>query len=85
MGWVSGIALYFMIWWVLLFAVLPWGIERNDGSVKGADPGAPQRHNLAKKFMINTVLAAIVWLVIYALVRSDYFSFQSMAERLAIT
>lgn len=85
MGVISGIAVFFMIWWTLLFVVLPWGIQRHDGSVQGVDPGAPQRHGIAKKFLITTIMAAIVWVIIYLLVKSDYLSFQSMAEKLAVT
>ena len=34
MSWTTAIAIYFMIWWVVLFAVLPWGVrtqEESDG------------------------------------------------------
>ncbi len=27
MGIATGIAIYFLIWWVVLFAVLPWGVR----------------------------------------------------------
>ena len=30
MGWISGIFVYFLIWWVVLFAVLPWGVQVPD-------------------------------------------------------
>ena len=59
-----GIALYFIIWWVLLFAVLPFGIrsqhEAND-IVPGSEPGAPVITGLGRKILVNTVLAAVLW------------------------
>ncbi len=40
----TAIAIYFVIWWIVLFAVLPWGVrsQEESGSVSpGTDPGAP--------------------------------------------
>ena len=85
MGAISGFAVYFMVWWVVLFAVLPWGIQRHDGSIEGVDPGAPQIHGLKKKMLITSILSLLVWLVIYFLVETDYISFQTMAERIPLS
>ena len=39
----TGIAIYFLIWWVVLFAVLPWGVRpQGEEARTGTDPGAPQ-------------------------------------------
>ena len=67
MGWLSQLAIYFVIWWMTLFLVLPWGnraIESDDVS-KGQDAGAPRRPRLWQKMAVNTVLAGIVWAAIY--------------------
>ena len=40
----TAIAIYFLIWWVVLFAVLPWGVRSQEEAgevVPGTDPGAP--------------------------------------------
>jgi predicted secreted protein len=40
----TSIAIYFIIWWTVLFAVLPWGVrsQQESGAVApGTDPGAP--------------------------------------------
>ena len=40
----TSIAIYFIIWWMVLFAVLPWGVrsQHEDGAIApGSDPGAP--------------------------------------------
>lgn len=65
------IGLYFVIWWTVLFAVLPWGvrsqIEAGD-VVPGSEPAAPARPHLAIKAAATSVIAAvvlgIVWLVL---------------------
>jgi predicted secreted protein len=59
-----GIALYFIIWWTLLFTVLPFGIRSQQEAnqiVPGSDPGAPVLPQLGKKILINTIVAAILW------------------------
>ena len=65
MGLVTGIAVYFVVWWITLFMVLPFGIERDKNVKEGNNPGAPVKHRLLIKFAINTVLALIIWLIIF--------------------
>jgi predicted secreted protein len=60
----SGIAIYFVIWWIGLFAVLPWGIrsQHEDGEVvRGSDPGAPTTPRLLRIFILNTILATLIF------------------------
>ncbi len=66
MPWALGTALFFIIWWILLFAILPFGIRSQHEAkdiVPGSEPGAPIVHGLKRKLIINTVLAAILWCV----------------------
>jgi len=62
------LAIYFILWWVVLFAVLPWGVRSQDegGAVEpGTDPGAPLRHRLALKFLWTTVIASVLFALFY--------------------
>jgi hypothetical protein len=48
----TSIAIYFIIWWVVLFAVLPWGVrnQQEQGTVTpGSDPGAPAIPSLKRQ------------------------------------
>lgn len=60
-----GLAIYFMIWWIILFAVLPLGMRRTQeeaGDVlPGSEPSAPERPQFLKVIIITTVLATIVF------------------------
>ena len=58
----TAIAIYFLIWWLTLFVVLPWGVnsQYEDGA-PGTDPGAPRVHNIAMKLVWNTVVAGIIF------------------------
>jgi predicted secreted protein len=62
----TAIAIYFIIWWVVLFAVLPWGVrsQEESGTVEpGTDPGAPVLPHLRTKLVWTTVMACVVFAV----------------------
>ena len=64
MGFFTGFAIYFIIWWVTLFIVLPHGnrSQAEDGQVvPGTDPGAPTSSRLGQKLLLNSFVAAIVF------------------------
>ncbi len=59
-------ALYFVIWWTLLFAILPLRNQAETDPaliVKGQDPGAPAAPRLREKAIWTTLLASVVFLV----------------------
>ena len=62
------LALYATIWWIVLFAVLPLGVrsadEAGEERPEGADPGAPVAPQLAKKALLTTVIAAVVFALV---------------------
>jgi predicted secreted protein len=62
------IAVFFLIWWVVLFAVLPWGIhsQAEGGAVApGTDPGAPVLPRVGRKLMWTTLVACAVFTAFY--------------------
>ena len=64
----SAIAIFFIIWWIGLFAVLPWGVrsQHEDGEiVPGSDPGAPTTPRLLKIAIYNTIFASVVFAIYY--------------------
>ncbi|UFN50078.1 DUF1467 family protein [Roseomonas sp. OT10] len=78
MGWVSGIVVYFLVWWTVLFAVLPFGVQPDTDAVStpGGWRGAPARPRLWSKVLWTTVVATVVWLGLYAIISSDWLSFR---------
>jgi predicted secreted protein len=83
MGWVSGVAIYILIWWVSLFTVLPIGVRRPEEPLPGTVESAPDNPRHLFKFALTTGIATVLWLVLYALVKSDVISFREMAKSLA--
>jgi predicted secreted protein len=77
MAWTTAAAIYVIIWWVVLFAVLPFGVRNASESglevEAGHDPGAPVVPALKLKLLwttiVATILFAICWVIyVYRLV-----------------
>jgi len=78
MGWFNGIIVFFCVWWVVLFMVLPWGVRRVENPEPGHEPGAPERPMLWRKALITTLLSAVVWLAIHLVISLEVVSFREM-------
>lgn len=72
-GIVNGVVVFLLIWWIVLFTMLPIGVtsQEEDGDVvAGSEPGAPSRPNLAKKLWWTTSITSVVWIVYFFLMFS---------------
>ena len=78
MGWVSGIVVYLLVWWMVVFMVLPWGLERDD-------EGKPLNPRLKQKVILTTIISSVIWLIIYALIEIEIISFREIAATMAET
>jgi predicted secreted protein len=60
----TGFAIYFVMWWVVLFLTLPFGVrsQHEDGEgIAGTDPGAPVAAQMRRKLIWTTVISAVVF------------------------
>ena len=58
----TAFAIYFVIWWIVLFLTLPFGVrsQHEDGdAVPGTDPGAPIASLMGRKLIWTTILSAV--------------------------
>jgi predicted secreted protein len=76
MGWLTGIVVYLLTWWVVLFAILPLWVTTSDPNEPGGAVGAPRRHYMPRKLALTSVIAAVIWVGIYIAVREPWFSFR---------
>ena len=77
MGWISGIAVYVIIWWLVIFMVLPWGVHTvaTEDVAKGHASSAPRRPRIWLKAAVTTLVAAVLWLIVFAIIESGAISF----------
>ena len=71
MAWTTALAIYFILWWIVLFTVLPFGVrnasETGETVEAGNDPGAPTVHALGRKLIWTTIVSAVVFAICSAL------------------
>lgn len=77
MNLVFAIAIYFVIWWTVLFAVLPLAgrtqAEARD-VVPGTPPSAPESPRYGRVIVINTLVSALIFAIVYGLFASGLVS-----------
>jgi predicted secreted protein len=75
---ITAVAMYFVIWWIVLFAELPLGTSPvADADSQSGWRGAPEQPQMLKKALITTVVAAIIWGIIYGVIVSGVVNFRS--------
>jgi len=78
---------YLLIWWVTLFAVLPFGVrgQAEEGEVvRGSEPGAPVNSDIKRKFKITTIIATIIWLIVCIVIWSGIINWDMLANWLGL-
>lgn len=75
MSLMSGIVVYFCIWWVVLFAVLPWGIHVSQNTDLGHAASAPSNPRLGLKFFLTTLIAALLWGGVFLFMEHNHLDF----------
>lgn len=69
----TGLMVFLVIWWTAIFAVLPWGLQRDEN-------GMPRDPRMKRKLLMTTLVSAVIWVGVYALVKADIISFREMAK-----
>ncbi len=75
MTWFTAVLVFIIIWWVVIFAVLPWGVRPRDKPEIGHEPSAPARPMLWRKALITTAITAVLWTGVYLLVTYNAIDF----------
>jgi predicted secreted protein len=77
MGWFNGVVLYLLVWWTVLFAVLPLGTSPvAEPDQTSGWRGAPAQPRLGRKLLITTVVSLLIWAVCAAVIASGWLSFR---------
>ena len=79
----TALAIFFLIWWVVLFAVLPFGIrsQHEDGEMApGTDPGAPVLSRLGRKLVWTTAVAVVIFAACYVVYVNHLVSLEGLVR-----
>ena len=81
MGWISFLAIYFILWWVVLFAMLPFGLRTQDEEedvTLGTVSSAPRGPHMLRALLLTTVVSGLIFGVFYAVIVWVGLSFDSI-------
>ena len=83
----TGFAIYFVMWWIVLFLTLPFGVrsqhEDGEGS-PGTDPGAPVASQMGRKLIWTTVLSAILFAVAVLAYNEGLLSIERLSRLMGV-
>ncbi len=83
MGIGTGLAIFFIIWWLVLFVVLPFGLKTqdDDGDVTlGTVSSAPRGAHMVRALIVTTLVAALIFFAYYLAVRVWGIGFHSLPK-----
>ena len=74
MGLVSGLVVYILLWWWVFLMALPFGATAPDAIETGHATSAPAKPMLLRKAMITTIIAGILFALVYWVITSEIIS-----------
>ena len=78
------IAIYVIIWWTVLFAILPIGVRTQDEDgtiVPGTPASAPTQPRLVRVVVLTTLVSALLFAALWIAVRSGLINLESLLGR----
>jgi predicted secreted protein len=79
----TAFAIYFVLWWVVLFVTLPFGVRsqhEDGGGAPGTDPGAPIATRMGRKLIWTTIISAVIFAIAMVAYDAGYLSIDRLAK-----
>jgi predicted secreted protein len=79
----TGFAIYFVLWWVVLFVTLPFGVRSQHETGEGApgtDPGAPIASRMGRKLIWTTLISAVIFAIAMLAYNAGYLSIERLSK-----
>jgi len=76
-------AIYFVVWWIVLFLTLPFGVrsQHEDGvDTPGTDPGAPIASRMGRKLIWTTIISAVIFAIAMLAYDAGYLSIERLSK-----
>lgn len=83
MSWVSVIALFFVVWWTVLFAVLPFGVRTQDDDqdvTLGTVPSAPRGSHMLRAMIWTTIVSVLILGAFYGVTRGLGYTLDDLPQ-----
>ena len=79
----TAFAIYFVLWWVVLFLTLPFGVrsQHEDGvGEPGTDPGAPIKTLMGRKLIWTTIISTVIFVIAWLAYNAGYLSIERLSK-----
>jgi predicted secreted protein len=76
-------AIYFVLWWIVLFLTLPFGVrsQHEDGvGAPGTDPGAPIASWMGRKLIWTTIISVVIFAIAMLAYNAGYLSIEKLSK-----
>jgi predicted secreted protein len=83
----SALAIYFVLWWVVLFLTLPFGVrsQHEDGEQgDGTDPGAPIASRMRAKLLWTTLISLVIFAAGWGAFRAGYLNIERLSKLMGL-
>lgn len=81
----TGLMVYVVIWWIVFFMALPFGVrtaaEAGESAAPGLADSAPVRPRLWLKAAVTSVVAGVVWGLFYVALQHGFFGLGDFVQR----
>ena len=74
----SGIAVYVMVWTVVLFMVLPFRVKVPEKPIDGHATSAPENPYIWQKLLVTSLISLAIFLLLSWVISSEEISFRSL-------
>ena len=84
----TGFAIYFVLWWIVLFLTLPFGVrsQHEDGEgAPGTDPGAPVASHMGRKLIWTTLVSAAIFAAAMTAYSAGYLNIERLSKLMGVT
>lgn len=75
---VSGIVVYILLWWWVFLMTLPFGIKAPKTVETGHATSAPERPLIWRKVAVATIIAAILFIIVFMVIDSGMISLDKL-------
>ena len=79
----TAFAIYFVLWWIVLFVTLPFGVRslhEDGGGAPGTDPGAPVASQMGRKQIWTTLISAVIFGIAMWAYYLGYFNIERLSK-----
>ena len=83
----TALAIYFVIWWLVLFVTLPFGVrsQHEDGEgAPGTDPGAPILARMGRKLLWTTLISGVIFAIAMWAYYRGYFNIERLSKLMGL-